>query len=88
MTERVLLIVSDFAKKHSAFTEGSLRKIIFESRPRMNSLGEEMPGNGFGPAFFRVGRPGSKKPRVLIDERAFFACFDAMNRVHDVRGAP
>lgn len=79
MPDRQLLIVSDFARKYPSFTEGSLRKIIFESKPRINSRGEEIPGNGLGRAIRRIGRAGSRKPRVLIDETEFFAAIDALN---------
>lgn len=79
MSERVLLIVADFSRKHPSFTEGSLRKLIFESKPRLNSKGETIPGNGLARALRRMGRAGSRKPRVLIDESEFFAAIDAQN---------
>jgi hypothetical protein len=79
MPERVLLIVSEFSRKHPSFTEGSLRKLIFESKPRTNSKGETIPGNGLARAIRRIGRAGSRKPRVLIDETEFFAVIDALN---------
>jgi hypothetical protein len=79
MPDRVLLDCSEFSKRHPCFTEGSLRKIIFESKPRLNSKGETIPGNGFDRAIKRIGRPGSRKPRVLIDAAEFFAAIDALN---------
>lgn len=59
------LTISQFSKKHPAFSEASLRNLIFHSKPRSSSLGR-IPGNGLGSAIARVGR------RVLIDEQAFF----------------
>ena len=44
-TNRSLLTVKKFAKKHSAFSESSLRWLIFNEKT-----------NGFSPAFKRVGR--------------------------------
>ena len=50
------LTVKDFAKKHRAFTENSLRWMIFNRST-----------NGFDSCFRKVG-----KKRIVIDEAAFF----------------
>lgn len=63
-----LLTVKDFCLKHSAFSEGSIRYLIFRSSDGFDSDGSRKAGNGliqFG-AIVRIGR------RVLIDEQAFF----------------
>ena len=60
-----LYTVRQFADRHPAFTESSLRWLIFESQPRQSSNGL-MPGNGLDIAVVRIGR------RVLIDEARFF----------------
>jgi hypothetical protein len=68
-TPRTLLTVRQFAAKHTAFTEGALRKLIFEATPRCQSVGgrrEQTPDNGLAIAILRIGR------RVLIDEARFF----------------
>lgn len=62
---RPLLSVRQFAAKHSAFTQSSLRALIDKARERYSSRGV-VPGNGLAPAIVRVGR------KVLIDEEAFF----------------
>ena len=67
MESRTLLTVPQFAEKHKAWTQASLRSMILNSEPRVSSRGEPVPGNGLGPAIFRVGR------KVLIDEQAFFS---------------
>jgi hypothetical protein len=85
MVDRELLPVQDFSLKHRGFPKGALRKLIFESKPRVNSKGEVIPGNGFARAIRRIGRPGSKKPRVLIDVEEFFAVIDEMNDARDTR---
>lgn len=69
---RTLLTVKQFARKHEAFTEGSLRFQIFNSKPRKTSLGE-IPGNGLDAALVRLGR------KVLIDEAKFFEWLDRQN---------
>ena len=62
---RSLLTVAQFAKKHPAFTQGGLRWLIFNAKPRVCSLGQ-VEANGLQDAVVRVGR------RVLIDEDLFF----------------
>lgn len=67
---RVLLTVRQFAEKHPAFSQGSLRNLIFLSESRASSKGK-IPGNGLDVALVRVGR------KVLIDEAKFFSWIDA-----------
>ena len=64
-TSPTLLGVKQFAEKHSAFSQGGLRHLIFESESRETSNGR-IDGNGLSPAIIRLGR------RVLIDESKFF----------------
>ena len=61
-----LYTVEQFAEKETAFTEPSLRNLIFKAEPRQCSKGE-IPGNGLIEcgAIVRVGR------KVLIDETRF-----------------
>ena len=61
--------------KHPAFTENSLRALIFASKPRLRARGKGgngvIPGNGLAHAIRKVGR------RVLIDEIAFMEWVDS-----------
>jgi len=57
--------VSQFSETYPAFSEGAIRHLIFLSKPRPPSKGN-IPGNGFAPAFIRLGR------KILIDEAKFF----------------
>jgi hypothetical protein len=66
----ILLTVRQFAEKHGAFSQGSLRRLIFDAEPRhctVDGRSAVIPGNGLAVAIVRIGR------RVLIDERLFFA---------------
>jgi hypothetical protein len=56
-----------FSDKYPAFTEASLRNLIFKAERRHSTNGE-IPGNGLieAGAVVRIGR------RVLIDEERFF----------------
>jgi hypothetical protein len=65
---RELITVRQFSQKYPAWTEASLRNLIYGAEPRLNSRGERIEGNGLAEcgALVRVGR------RVLIDVRAFF----------------
>ncbi len=60
-----LLTVSQFSERHPAFSEGSLRNLIFLSKSRRSDHGG-IVGNGLDKALVRVGR------RVFIDETKFF----------------
>ena len=64
----VYLTVRQFSKRHAAFTEPSVRNLIFKADPRESSLGR-IPGNGLieAGAIVRIGR------KVLISEPRFFA---------------
>lgn len=66
----VLLTVRQFADKHPAFPQGSLRNLIFLAESRNTSKGK-IAGNGLDVALVRVGR------KVLIDEAKFFNWIDA-----------
>jgi len=57
--------VKQFSLDNPAFTEPSLRWLIFNSRPRESTNGT-IPGNGLEKALVRLGR------RVLIDEDLFY----------------
>ncbi len=64
-TPPTLLTVGQFSAKHPAFTEQSLRWLIFQAKPRQSSRGLIEP-NGLEEAILRIGR------KVLIDEARFF----------------
>lgn len=67
---RTLLTVRQFAEKHPAFSQGSLRNLIFLAESRKTSQGR-IAGNGLDVALVRVGR------KVLIDEAKFFSWIDS-----------
>ncbi len=67
---RTILTVRQFSEKHPAFSEASLRNLIFNAYPRSSSHGP-VPGNGLESTLVRIGR------RVLIDEEAFFDWLEA-----------
>ncbi len=46
-------------------TEQSLRHLIFEASPRLDSQGHEIPSNGLARAIIRIGR------KVIIDRVEF-----------------
>lgn len=60
-----LLTISQFSNKHQAFSQASLRWLIFQSKPRHSSKGVVKP-NGLESALVRIGR------KILIDEDKFF----------------
>ena len=64
--------VKQFADQYPAFSEASLRYLIFESKPRKSTTGE-VAGNGMDVALRRVGR------RIYIVPQAFFAWVDTIN---------
>lgn len=67
---RALLTVRQFAEKHPAFQQGSLRNLIFLAESRNTSKGK-IAGNGLDVALVRIGR------KLLIDEARFFNWIDA-----------
>ena len=67
---RTLLTVRQFAEKHPAFQQGSLRNLIFLAESRNTSKGK-IDGNGLDVALVRIGR------KLLIDEAKFFNWIDA-----------
>lgn len=62
---RALFTVRQFSEKYPAFSQGSLRNLIFLASERKSSMGN-IPGNGLHIALVRVGR------KLLIDEARFF----------------
>ena len=62
-----LRTVRQFSDKHPAFSQGSLRSMIFQSKPRETSRGK-IPGNGMIEAGVLVD-VGSRR---LIHETNFF----------------
>lgn len=64
-TTPVLNTVRQHAEKHAAFSQGSLRALIFNASSRKTGRGN-IPGNGLESALVRIGR------KVLIDEARFF----------------
>lgn len=62
---RQLRTVKELARRTPAFSEASLRNLIFMAEARETQTGA-VPGNGLAPAIIRVGR------KVLIDEGRFF----------------
>jgi hypothetical protein len=62
---RPLMTVRQFSEKHHAFSQGSLRNLIFLAESRKTSKGT-IEGNGLNVALVRIGR------KVLIDEEKFF----------------
>jgi hypothetical protein len=66
----VLLTVRQLAERHPAFSQGSLRNLIFLAESRKTSKGK-IAGNGLDIALVRIGR------KILIDEAKFFDWIDA-----------
>jgi len=66
---RTLLTVRQFADKHPAFPQGSLRNLIFLAENRQTSKGT-IKGNGLDVALVRIGR------KLLIDEAMLFLWVD------------
>ena len=66
--------VSKWNDHHDWPPPGGLRHLIFHADDRVNSRGDVISGNGFAPAFIRVGR------RVLIDEVKFWEIVIEKNR--------
>lgn len=65
ISSRALSTVRQFSEKHPAFSQGSLRNLIFLADERKTSKGR-IPGNGLSIALVRIGR------KLLIDESRFF----------------
>ncbi|MBK9453225.1 MAG: hypothetical protein IPN95_28300 [Bacteroidetes bacterium] len=63
---RTLLTVRQFSDRHSAFTQGAIRNLIFLAESRKTSKGI-ITGNGLNIALARIGR------KLLIDEAKFFS---------------
>ncbi|MFO1362563.1 MAG: hypothetical protein U1F45_08810 [Burkholderiales bacterium] len=64
------LTVKQFSQKHRAWSEGSLRWLIFNAEPRMTTAGLT-GGNGLQQAIIRIGR------RVYLHEERFFVWFES-----------
>lgn len=69
---RRLVTVRQFSERNPAFSQGSIRNLIFLSKRRKTSQGG-IPGNGLQVALVRVGR------KILIDEGKFFEWLDEQN---------
>ena len=74
--ENTLRTVKQFSKVHPAFSEGSLRWLIYNAQARHTSQGI-IEGNGMERALVRVGR------RVLINESIFFEWINAQKKIGD-----
>ena len=78
-TPRALSTVRQFSEKHPAFSQGSLRNLIFLADERHTSKCK-IPGNGLDMALVRIGR------KLLIDETKFFEWVEqqqkGVNRAH------
>ena len=72
---RLLLTVRQFAEKYPAFSEPSLRNLIFNAFPN-SSRKVAIEGNGLDMAILKVGR------KVLIDETKFFEWVE-QQQLHD-----
>ena len=77
---RSLLTVKQLHRKHNAFPEAGLRYYIFHAKPRKNSRGEIIPGNGLleAGAILWIGR------KVLIDEDRFLAWLESQQSYKDL----
>jgi hypothetical protein len=60
--------VKQFSVRHPAFSEASLRWMIFRAEDRVDSRGKRLVANGFKSAFVRCGR------KLMISEKEFFRC--------------
>ncbi len=67
--------VRQFSERNPAFTEPSVRNLIFKADQRESSLGT-IPGNGLieAGAIVRIGR------KVLISEQRFFAWVEGQRK--------
>ena len=77
---RPLYTVTEFCKRHPAWTQSAMRGLLDKARTRMSSRGP-VAGNGLDMATVRVGR------RILIDEEAFFKWIAQQNRERELRRA-
>lgn len=69
---KTLLTVKQFSHRNPSFSEGSLRALIFNSKPRHSTVGE-IPGNGLSQAIVRIGR------KLLIDEAKFYQWLESQD---------
>lgn len=67
---RALYTVRQFSEKYPAFSQGSLRNLIFLASARHATNGK-IPGNGLDVALVRIGR------KLLIDVAKFYEWVDA-----------
>lgn len=58
------LTIRQLSERYPAFSEPSLRNLVFCAKPRQSTKGQ-IPGNGLDKAILRVGR------KVLIDAEGF-----------------
>ena len=71
-----LFTVQQFSEKYPAFSQSSLRNLIFLSKARISTQGV-IPGNGFGMAIIRVRR------KILINEHNFFKWITDQNQIEE-----
>lgn len=69
-----LYTIKQFTAENPAFSESTLRWLIFNSKERTNSKGT-IPGNGFDMVIMRIGR------RIYIDEILFAKWIEMKNGV-------
>ena len=71
---RAVFTVAQFAERNPAFSQASLRNLIFKADEREGATAK-ISGNGLieAGALIRIGR------KVLIDEERFFDWVDAQN---------
>lgn len=68
-SSRTLLTVRQFSDRNPAFSQGSIRNLIFLAEDRKTSKGI-IAGNSLNIALVRIGR------KLLIDEAKFFQWID------------
>ena len=71
--QKLLSTVRQFSEKHPAFSQGSIRNLVFLAESRKTSKGT-IAGNGLGIALVRIGR------KLLIDESRFFEWIESQQK--------
>jgi hypothetical protein len=61
---KMILTVKQLSDRNPAFSQGSIRALIFNAKPRKSTTGE-IPGNGLDDCIVRIGR------KLLINEVKF-----------------
>jgi hypothetical protein len=68
-----LRTIRQLSERNPAFTEPAIRWLVFNAKH-----------NGLERAIVRIGKPGSRRPKVLIDEAEFSRWLDAQVGGHRV----